>query len=275
MWDFSDDEIVFLIVSAIAAAGLGVPLWIAAARISTLGRSWRRKIILLCAPLLLLAPTIVTLNMFADPQVVEHLDYNVLFLFGALGLIAIGARASPLLGIHVRDDVIDRDNPAAMIAVLGLLLGTSLIYALANIGTGPTIWTTVVPAIIAVGGLWALAMLITACGGGWIDAVTIDRDVASAIRFGGAMVGIGLILGRAAAGNWISWDKTFEDLQRFGGPALVPATLSIGFQHWLKPRPQSPRPDVLAAGIWPATMMIAIAIALISLLPHGWNLDQW
>jgi hypothetical protein len=61
------------------------------------------------------------------------------------------------LGIDVGDDALERNNSAACVATCGALVGSMTIYGFANIGEGPTIWTTIGPA--ALGGAAAVALM--------------------------------------------------------------------------------------------------------------------
>src|SRR6185295_19171307 len=112
---------------------------------------------------------------------------RLLFLAGGGLWLRITGQAMPLLGISPIDDAIERSNPAAAAAVCGGLLGSSVVYAGANVGSGATIETTLVPALAATAlwfALWALVELISSPA----EAITIDRDLAAGVRHGAWLV---------------------------------------------------------------------------------------
>jgi hypothetical protein len=207
--------------------------------------------------LVALVPTFVVLQHWADPQVVGHFDYTVLFMLGGGMWIFVASRFLMVLGISIRDDAIERDNPAALAAVCGILFGVGIVYALANVGTGATIWTTIVPAFAATFALLLVALLIEVTGGSVADAITIDRDVASGLRLGGAVVGCSVILGRAAAGDWISLKQTLTDLANRGWPVVLIALAAGAMQRLLRPTARRPQPDMISCGVVPATLLVA------------------
>jgi hypothetical protein len=221
-----------------------------------------RRGVLACIPALSIVPTYIVLQRWADAQVVGHLDYIILFMVGAGAWILTASWFMPVFGISVRDDAIERDNPAALIAVSGMLLSVGTVYALSNIGTGPTIWTTVLPALAATILLAAMSMLIELLGGQVAEAITIDRDVATAMRLAGSVLGCAIILGRAAAGDWVSWKQTWIDLFTHGWPAVLIALAAAVVHRALRPTVTSPKPDIIAFGIAPAAIFVATGVSI-------------
>ncbi len=53
-----------------------------------------------------------------------------------------------------------------------------------------------------------------------MDKITINRDNSSGIRLAGYLIGCGLILGRAVAGNWISTSETVGSFFKYGWPVI-------------------------------------------------------
>src|ERR1043165_9310172 len=100
-----------------------------------------------------------------------------------------------LLGICFREDVLDRDNPAAAVVVCGASVAATLTFAAANIGEGPTVWTTIFPALMATTGLFILWLALESMSR-ISTSVTEDRDVAAGVRLAGFLISIGLMLGR-------------------------------------------------------------------------------
>jgi uncharacterized membrane protein YjfL (UPF0719 family) len=218
------------------------------------------------APVVSLVLLMLVLQSLADPvYVVGHFDYTVLFLVGGAFWLFTASSAFALMGISTMDDAMRRRNPAAAIAVAGGVVGVTLAYAGSNIGNGPTIWTTLVPAFVATSALLALWLILELIGGS-SEAITIDRDVASGIRLAAFLCCAGAILGRAMAGDWSDWDSTFREFVKLSWPALVLIPAMAMMNRRYAPTPQSPHPDPSKCGWTPALLMAGLtAIYLVYL----------
>jgi len=194
---------------------------------------------------------------------------------GAVAWLTVADFAIGMFGISSRDDAIERNNLSAALVVAGWLLGTAIIYALSNVGGGPTIWTTLGPACIATIVFAAVFIAITQLGGTTIDDITIDRDLASGLRFAGALLGTALILGRAAGGQWNSWSQTWEDFLRLSWPVLPLVLVAASVHRILRPTPARPRPDALVCGGVPASIFLVAAVIVLKLAPHGFEPSKW
>jgi hypothetical protein len=260
MWNFGDDEWAFFIAAAAIVVVGSIRYYGPLISVSLQGRSSLRRGILASLPLAAIIPSCVVLNRWADAHVVGHPDYIILFLLGGSAWIFAATRFLGVLGVDVRDDIVERDNPAALVAVSGIVLGVGTVYALSNVGAGPTIWTSILPAFVSTILLTLLAMLIEVTGGAVAEAVTIDRDVPTALRLAGAVLGCAIILGRAAAGDWISWKQTWVDLVEYGWPAVLVA-IAAGIAHrLLRPTAVRPQPGIVVFGITPATVFVTVSI---------------
>jgi uncharacterized membrane protein YjfL (UPF0719 family) len=203
----------------------------------------------------------IVLQTMADPvYVAGHLDYTLLFLAGGACLIFFASDVFALMGVSTIDDAMRRHNPAAAIAVTGGMLGVTLAYSGSNIGNGPTIWTTLVPAFVATAVLLALWFILEVIGGAW-EAITIDHDTAAGIRLAALLVCAGAILGRAMAGDWFDWDSTFSDFVKLGWPVAALILLMAKLNRTYAPTPQQPHPDSAAKGWTPALVVIVLTAA--------------
>lgn len=118
--------------------------------------------------------------------------------------------ALSFLGISTRDDVLERQNPAAAWVVCGALAGTAFCYAGGNVGRGPgpeAVFFSALLPTITLFILWFWLDSFFQLG----DRVTIERDVNTGIRLSGWMSAMGIILGAGVTGNWISFENTFYD----------------------------------------------------------------
>jgi hypothetical protein len=233
MWDFDADEMFFLVIAA-AVGGLMairyylfvIQIWRVPARRRWFWAAW---------PAVCLAPTAIVLNTLADPQVIGHIDYITLFLVGDVVWVFGAAALLPLVGVRMRDDVLERGNRAAGAVAAAAMLGGGLCYAGANIGVGPTIWTTIVPALLAAGLLAAAALVVRAFSP-LADALAIDRDAATGSIFAAFLVAASLILAWAVEGNFVDYRSTLIDLARRGSGVILLVIATILALRIVPPR---------------------------------------
>src|SRR5665213_528647 len=275
MWDFDDSEWFFFVATAVIAAVGGFFYYRFLTRVSLLGKSIHRRALLALLPIAAVIPTYIVLCRWADARAIGHIDYTALFMIGAAAWVFAASRTMELLGISVHDDAIERDNPAALVAVVAFLMGVGIVYAFSNIGMGPTIWTTIFPALAATILLMLMWLLIESISRGVVESVTIDRDIATAFRLAGAMIGCAIILGLAAAGKWVSGDQTWRDLLSSGWPAVILAMAAAMLQWAQWPTAAHPRPNVFTRGVVPALSFVAAGIVVVEFGKNGLHPAQW
>lgn len=185
---------------------------------------------------------------------------------GGAWLIAWG-QMFPCLGVSVRDDACERANPAAVATLCGAVLGVTLVFCAANTGEGPSVWNNVFSAL-AGGMIWFGLWFILETTTQVSRAVTEDRDVPSGLRLGGFLLALGLVLGRALAGNWHSAAVTISDLLRDGWPSVILLILATVAEQILKPTPDRPHPSPLTRGVPVALLFVGLALAWVVHL--GW-----
>jgi len=266
--EMGDDEVVALVISAIIAI-IGAVMWYA----KVLGPSLLRRRppligLLTLAPIACVLIIYCVLRNWSDPVVKDDLRYVLLFLASGGAFLSIFGLAIPQLGLSLSLDVVNQRNPAAVVTIVGGMIGVTLAYALANIGSGPTIWTTIGPAVLACGALlvlWAIAEM----AGDFSEAVTIERDVASGLRLAVFLICGGLILGRAVAGDYVSAEATFHDFAAQGWMALPLAVAAAMVQRILRPTGRNPQPAIMAYGLAPSLALLLAAILWV------WHLGKW
>lgn len=266
MWDFDGDEFFFFVVAIIVAA-IQATRWYAPLGFHRGSFRWDAgRIWLGLAPLLPLVVILIILNTLADPQfVVGHLDYILLFLVGGAAWVFVGTRVLAWLGFEQPDLLLEHRNAASLLALLGGMLGIGLAYAGSNIGGGPTIWTTILPAFTATAALLVLGAFLELLTD-TADAITIDRDAAMGLRTGALFVANGAILGRAMAGDWSNWPETFSMFARLGWPAIVLTLIVAMLNRWMRPTPQRPTPAVYLLGFVPAVVLLVVAVGYVVML---------
>ena len=156
-----------------------------------------------------------------------------------------------------------RRNGAAVWAGVALTFGATFAVSGANIGQGPTVWTTLGPMVLATGSLLAFWALFSALSGN-AAAIVVDRDRPSGLRLSSLLLAWGLILGRAAAGDWVSLVATWRDLLHQGlVPGLALLILALLLELCTRPTRQRPFPSMVLCGIIPACLLLGLALAWI------------
>lgn len=171
-------------------------------------------------------------------------------------------------GVSYRDDVVERGNAAALAALCGALIAAALVYTGGSLGEGPSYWNNVFSASLAMAGLFAL-WIVLELNGKVSVSITEERDLASGLRMCGFLVAIGLVLGRAVAGDWHSEAATVRDFFHDGWPAAVLCALAIFVERWLRPSRRRPFPPWPGYGLVPALFYLAFAGAWL------WHLGAW
>lgn len=259
----SEDEIGILIVSSILALVTWLVWFLGGTGIRALGRPSARGP-LIHAPLLGSLALMLVLKFWASFDVRDSWKYTIFYVVLGAAWVGLARPFIVLLGLNAREDVHERRNAAAAWALAGAILALFACYAGANIGDGPGWWVVVFCALLSTAALfllWAVFEKILRVS----DAVTIDRDLASGVRLAGFLLGAGLILGRAVAGNWISVTATIEDFVRDASPVVILLVVAMALEWMTRPSPSAPRPSVLVNGLIPATITLggsAIFLAL-------------
>jgi len=221
---------------------------------------WSRRssnqLIAWLAPALAGGLMLLVLFYWSAHDVRDDSKYIVFYFIMWLGWTGLSNRLWAFLGLSCRDDLLERDNLAAGVAVGGALLGVTFIFAGGNIGEGPGWWVVVFSAGIA-----TVMLLLLWLAGNWIsrvdEAITIDRDLAAGWRWAGFFMGAGLMFGRAVAGDWHSAGQTTTDFLARGWPALMLWGVVVGLDLIGRPTPARPSPNPLLLGVLPGLVLIA------------------
>ena len=181
------------------------------------------------SPLVCHGTVLLVLLTLAADDVRDAPRYVLLYL--GLGSAWVGLLQSKTiwLGVGGREDAVERSNVAAAVVSTGALLGLALCFAGGNVGNGPGWWVVLFGAALATsawfGSWWAVEAAT-----GVSELVTVERDLATGLRLASFLVGSGLLLGAAVAGDWESLEATLLDFALFGWPVvgLVLAEVAIG-----------------------------------------------
>jgi len=194
-------------------------------------------------------------------------EVSFLTSIGALWLVVAHA-LYPWLGLSPRDDAWERRNPAALIALACALPATAITFAAGNLGEGPSYWENVFSAGLATGG-WFILWIVLELGGRVSVSIAEERDLASGLRFGGLLLAWGLILGRAATGNWHSAAQTTVDFCRDSWPAVIMLLIALSVELFLRPSRARPFPSWFVCGAIPALVYLGAAAGWV------WHLGRW
>lgn len=162
---------------------------------------------------------LVILNTAASWDVVGDFFYGLMYLLLGIAWLSLSLNGMLLFwSFSYEDDVLMGKNNAALITLTGAIIGSSLIYAAANVGDGPGWWTVVIAG--GIGTLtWLLLGLLINKLTAIIEAITMEHDVNSGIRFGSYLIASGLILALASSGDWTSFSVTLSEFL-VGWPVL-------------------------------------------------------
>jgi hypothetical protein len=194
---------------------------------------------------------------------------EVFFLtfIGAIWLV-FATKLFPCLGLSFREDVIERKNDSALVALCGAVLSVSIIYGGGSFGEGPSYLNNFFSAGLGMAGFLLLWVLFEISGKASIS-ITEERDLASGIRLGGFLVAIGLVLGRAVAGDWHSESATIHDFVRDSWPAVLLCAVALVAERLVRPNRQRPFPSWRSSGLLPAVLYLALATVWL------WHLGPW
>ena len=258
MTDFSGDEFLTFLACGLFTLIWGAGYYFSLFRVTLLAGGATIRFVLALVPPLCLILLLPVLFRLTSHEVKEDHGYVLLFALAGVVWLGIANGVAVMLGISLRDDAIERRNPAAAVAVCGAMLGLTCAYAGANVGEGATIWMTFGPAVLATLA-WAAAWFVYQLLTDVADTVTLDRDVPSALRLAGLLVAIGLILGRAVAGDYESAEQTLHDLAAQGWPVIPLALVAAVVQ--LRTRPaRNRRASSTTGALIVAAIYLAVAI---------------
>jgi uncharacterized membrane protein YjfL (UPF0719 family) len=261
----SGDELLALAVSC----GLSVFTWYAwfapLATVERFGARARGRTLLMVAPFASLAILFVVLKTLASSDVRDNVAYLGLYTLMGAAWTGSAMWLLPFLGISPGEDVAERRNEAAAIAVSGALIGCMLCFAGSNVGEGPGWWVVVSAAGLATAVLALLTNALDALTD-VTDTITVDRDLSAGIRFAALLSAAGLLLGRGVAGDWLSFSATVQDLAIKAWPVVPLFAVAAAIERAARPTAMRPRPSVTVFGVLPGLLYLAAAVLYVGAL---------
>jgi len=230
-----EDDPIFLVFDMAAVMAIGWWLYKLFAPTHHVYRQLRWRLAILVALAASAVAILFVLRQWASFDVVDAPYYIVGYM--ALGVVWI-TLASILLArftdIRLQQDVRERNNFSAAVALGGMLLGNAIAYAGGNIGDGPGWWVVIFSALLSTVTVYAAVCVIALTSDGE-ERITIDHDVGAAVRFGAVAVGVGIIAGRGAAGDWVSVAATVRDFVAVAWPAVLFVAAAVVHERMTPP----------------------------------------
>lgn len=219
--------------------------------------------IMIWSPILCAASLWLILITIADTYVRTHFEYQLLYFVIGMAWLGAGKWFINFLGFSPFDDGLQRRNPSAALAIGGALFGIMFCFAGGNIGEGPGSWVVLLSATFSTVGFFVCWMLLE--GFTHIsETVTIERDLAAGLRLAAYLMTIGLVLGQAVSGNWISFDDLVWDFFRRGWMALAITAFAAFIESFSRPTVERLQPSVSVYGIAPAAAYFATALIVLN-----------
>lgn len=182
--------------------------------------------------------------------------------------LTASAKLFSWFGLSIRDDVVERKNVAVLVALCGALAGVAFTYIGGNLGEGPSYWNNFYSAGLATIGFFGLWLALEIAANVSVS-IAEERDMASGVRLCGLLLAIGLVLGRAVAGDWHSKEATLRDFARDAWPGAVLCVLAIPIERMLRPGRRRPFPSWVRAGLLPALGYLVLAAGWL------WRVGRW
>lgn len=211
----------------------------------------------------------VGLGRWGAEEVRGHLGPVFFLTFLGFFWLSVCQSLFSWFGLCIADDVVERRNLGALIALCGATVALAVIFVAGNFGEGPSYLENVFSAGLGTAAFFALWLILELSGRVSIS-IAEERDLGSGVRLGGFFLAIGLILGRAAAGDWHSVSATVNDFLNDGGwPAMALCLMAILVEVIVRPSRGRPAPAWITFGLFPALVYFGLAIGWV------WHLGKW
>lgn len=205
----------------------------------------------------------IVLWRWGSTDVRTSVGWIVQYTMAGAAWLMLGLYLLSVLGVSVRDDVMERQNSAAAWVVYGALIGTALCYAGANFGSGPGTAIVIFCAVLSTAflfGFWFCLERISRLA----DRVTIERDEGTGIRASGWIVSLGLIFGGAVAGDWESLGATVRDFIHYAWVAIIFLLAAVAIEWAFKRRQQKEGARRGASAVFAAAYILAAVLYVFS-----------
>jgi len=211
---------------------------------------------------------IIALTFYAAQEVRESLGYRTLFVAAAALEIELVSRGMTVLGLGPLDDGLERNNPAARLATIGVWVACTLGAIGSNLGEGDETYTTLIPMMLDAIGLLAMGLLAAIATRGFM-AVVVEHNRHAGVRLGAFFIAAGLPLAHAASGDWVSLEDTLGDF----GMACAPEAMLMGVFLIVERRiSRTPKQGARTRSFWSEAALPATAYLVLPLV--WWRLAR-
>ena len=187
------------------------------------------------------------------------------FVFGA-AWIGASQFAFGLLGIAMRDDVIERRNPSAAWVTAAQLLAGTFCIAGANVGNGPGPEVVAFCALLSTVTLLLVWLLFDAIASA-SETITVERNSAAGIRVAGWLTAVGMVCGASVTGDWRGASRTLSESAHYIWPMVLFSFLVASFERTVGKRPALA--DRLKAGASATLAAVSVALAVAYVWKRG------
>jgi len=208
----SEGEFLITVVCIVASLFAQLTLWYRVAARPALVPAGPGAVLIAFAPAMVGGVTLLALGQWASFDVRDDVGYLTMYSAAGVAWVAAVAQALHHTRLSWIDDVLERDNPAAGVAAVGLLIGATACYVGGNVGDGPGWWVV----LFASGTgtlLWLLALEVLQRATDVFEKVTLDLDLGAGLRLAGFAAATGIVAGRGAAGDWYSFERMVVEFQ--------------------------------------------------------------
>lgn len=166
------------------------------------------------------------------PDLIDLVIYGVLSII-LLNLSSFICGLFILTKFKINDELLRDRNQGTGAVVFGVLLASGFVIYGSVSGTGGTVWTAI--------GFWALGQLLLVVAAFLYNFILpfdlhmeIEKDnVPAGVSFAGALIAMGIVVGLAAEGDFVSWGESLPTFLAYALIGLVSLPLLRFLTDWL------------------------------------------
>ena len=166
------------------------------------------------------------------PDLIDLVIYGVLSII-LLNLSSFICGLFILTKFKINDELLRDRNQGTGAVVFGVLLASGFVIYGSVSGTGGTVWTAI--------GFWALGQLLLVVAAFLYNFILpfdlhmeIEKDnVPAGVSFAGALIAMGIVVGLAAEGDFVSWSESLPTFLAYALIGLVSLPLLRFLTDWL------------------------------------------
>jgi hypothetical protein len=257
MIPMSGDEVLVLLATSLIGGFVWLTWVWRMTAVHALYRSLSISMVPLGAAVVGAVLTYMILKVLAAHDVRDDGRYVAFYMIFVAAWVGGLLRVFPYMGLSPIEDVAERRNASAAWATAGALLGSTLCIGLANVGDGPGWWCVAFAGFLSTSA-WLISWLIVENAAAVSESITVERDLATGLRFGALLIALGLLFGRGAAGDWTSAPQTIIEFSS-AWPAIPLLVIATLVERSLSPALKHSTGSVVLRGAFPALAYLGAA----------------